>query len=277
MKKLTLIIIACLTLAAQAQTSADSVAIRAQAAITKFAAAGTLRYATLGIMLCDLRTGQIIASHNPDLACITAFTMKTVTSSAALQMLGWQFRFRTPVMAVGELDGDHLHGDIVVMGSGDPTLGSKHFPDNPNIVDEIVTALKQRGIRKIDGQIRISEGDFPYPDFDPNWEVEDLAWTYGAGVHGLNFADNRVGVSFRANGGQVTDVTFTPPVPGLKVINKLGTDNADNVEVLLESAGEAYVLTGSASNMKYDFTLTNPSPGALLADSIARALNAADI
>mgnify|MGYP002623450608 CR=1 FL=1 len=278
MKKLTLILIACLALSAAAQgTASDSIALRAQDAITKFAAAGTLRYATLGIMLCDLRTGQIIASHNPDLACITASTMKTVTASAALQLLGWQFRFRTPVMAVGELTGDHLRGDIVVMGTGDPTLGSKHFPDNPGIVDEIVTALKQRGIRKIDGKIRISEGDFPYPDFDPNWEVEDLAWTYGAGVHGLNFADNRVGVSFTANGGQVSDVTFNPPVPGLKVINKLTSDNADNVEVLLESAAQAYVLTGSASNMKYDFTLTNPSPGTMLADSLARALAAADI
>ena len=256
----------------------DSVALKAQAAIDRFASAGTLRYASVGVMLCDLRDGRLLASHNPDLAVVTASTMKTVTSSAALSLLGSQYRFRTAVMAVGEIDGSHLKGDLVVVGSGDPTLGSKHFAGNPDIAGEIVEALRQRGIRKIDGKVRIDDGEYAYPAYSPLWEAEDLAWSYGPGVHGVNFADNLLQLGFTSVNGQVSDVKIAPPVPGLKVVNKLSGENADRVELALEAANESLVLTGSASNkVKYSFTLTNPLPGAMLADSIGRALEAADI
>lgn len=250
----------------------------AQNVIDKFANAPTLRHATVGVMVCDIDSGKLIASHNPDLSVITASSMKTVTSSAALLLLGSQYRFKTPVFLVGEIDGETLHGDLVVVGCGDPTLGSKHFPENPNIVEEIVQGLKSRGIRKINGKIILDQSLISYPDYPVEWEVEDLAWGYGAGVNAVNFSDNRLHLRFTSKDGEISNVSIAPSVPGLEVINKLSRGNADNVNVLLESGHPSLILYGKASNSEnYDLTLANPIPGAMLADSIAHALRNADI
>ena len=48
--------------------------------------------------------------------------MKIVTLAAAAEKLGWDFTYQTRLFAAGPIDGGILHGDLIVVGSGDPSI-----------------------------------------------------------------------------------------------------------------------------------------------------------
>ena len=95
-----------------------------QEAVNKFVSHSSLRYASVGVQVIDLDSAKSIACYRPEQANITASTMKTVVSSAALGLMGPHFRFETPVYLDGEVRNGCLYGNLIVKGMGDPTLGA---------------------------------------------------------------------------------------------------------------------------------------------------------
>ena len=175
---------------------AQLAAMTPQEAVNKFVSHSSLRYASVGVQVIDLDSARSIASYRPEQANITASTMKTVVSSAALGLLGPHFRFETPVYLDGTVHDGIFTGTIVVLGTGDPTLGSVFLPCQANIVDEVIAALRARGITRVEGVISCDDNLYGYPYYDEDWDVGDLAYDYGAAVHGLNFHDNLMTVSY---------------------------------------------------------------------------------
>src|SRR5688572_4796375 len=57
----------------------------------------------------------VIFNHNSDAALIPASNLKLVTTAAALNGLGADFKFRTLLVSHGK--------DLILIGDGDPTLG----------------------------------------------------------------------------------------------------------------------------------------------------------
>ena len=135
-------------------------------AIDRFVDDSLMRHGSLGVIVVDVKSGKTLGSRNANMACITASTMKTVTSSAALELLGADYTFQTPVYLEGEIQGDCLNGDIVIEGVGDPTLGSVYFKENLDIVNEIVEFLKKQGIKEIFGKLRVDKSRYYYPAFN---------------------------------------------------------------------------------------------------------------
>ena len=226
MKRITLSVIAVLAAVLPLLASYTP-----QEAVNKFVSHSSLRYASVGVQVIDLDSAKSIASYRPEQANITASTMKTVVSSAALGLLGPHFRFETPVYLDGEIRGGCLYGDIIVKGMGDPTLGSVFLPCQANIVDEVIAALQALGVNRIEGEIICDDTYYGYPDYDEDWDVGDLAYDYGAAVHALNFHDNLVTVSYSFDArGRVSRSSFSPAVPGLKVISRCRASRGRNNE-----------------------------------------------
>ena len=249
-------------------------AYTAQEAVNKFVSNSSLRYASIGVTVIDLDSAKSIAGYRPEQANITASTMKTVVSSAALGMLGPHFRFETPVYLDGELDGCHFRGNIVIRGMGDPTLGSVFLPEQANIVDEILAALRARGITWVEGMIIGDDSYYGFPYFDEDWDVGDLAYDYGAAVHSLNFHDNLMKVSFTLDSrGRVSQSSISPSVPGVKVISRCRPNRGrSSVTPYLDYSVPALVLTGDAASKSFSNTYANPTPAPMLVDSVERAL-----
>lgn len=247
-----------------------------QEAVNKFVSHSSLRYASVGVQVIDLDSAKSIASYRPDQANITASTMKTVVSSAALGLLGPHFRFETPVYIDGEIRDNVLYGNVIVKGMGDPTLGSVFLPCQANIVDEIIAALKSRGVTRIEGDIICDDSYYGYPYYDEDWDVGDLAYDYGAAVHALNFHDNLVTVSYTLDSrGRVSRSSFSPSVPGLKVISRCrGSRGRNYITPYMDYSVPALVLTGETTAKSYRNTYANPTPAPMLADSLERALRA---
>ena len=273
MKKITLLLI--MALGATMLTSAYT----AQEAVDKFVSHSSLRYASVGVNVIDLDSAKSIAGYRRDQANITASTMKTVVSSAALGMLGPHYRFETPVYLDGELNDGCFKGNIIIRGMGDPTLGSRFLPCQANIVDEILAALKTRGISRVEGCVIGDDSYYGFPYFDEDWDVGDLAYDYGTAVHALNFHDNLMKVSFSLDSrGPVSSSSITPPVPGVKVISRCRPNRSRNsITPYLDYSGPALVLTGNAASRSYSNTYANPTPAPMLVDSVERALLYSDI
>ena len=249
-------------------------AMTEQEAVDLFVGNKALRHASAGVAVMRLDSSQIVASHLLDQAIITASTMKTVTSTAALETLGGDFQFETRVLLHGTQVGDTLHGDLVIVGGGDPTLGSRHFAKQANIITEVTKALKQRGINVVEGRVLTDESLYPYPPYNIHWDVGDLACDYGAAVHALNYADNEAHVSFRVDKwGRFSEFTTKPHLSNVQVINKMRFNaSRENVDFVLEYGSPSLVLTGLVCPGSYNLTFANPSPGQLLADSMLQSL-----
>lgn len=250
----------------------------AQKAVDAFGNDTSLVHGSITVAVYDIDADTLVAGFNPDMSCITASTMKTLTSSTALCVFGPKFTFKTCVYLIGEQKGKKFKGNIHVVGSGDPTLGSVYFPENPNIVAEIISKLKEKGIEKIEGEITVDSSMIPWPASNGWWEVGDLAWSYGMGIHGFNFCDNRTNLKFTAKDGEIFNARFEPAVPGVQIINRLtSTKNLDNIDLRLEEGTPAIVLHGTAANQDYDMKVATQLPSAMFIDSLARSIVAEGI
>ena len=268
-----------LSISAIAILSINAWCLTMQEAVDLFVSTPSLRHAAAGVAVMRIDSGTVVASNLLDQAIVTASTMKTVTSAAALEILGGDFQFQTNVLLQGNVENDTLHGNIVIVGSGDPTLGSRYFPKNPNIVKEIITALKDKGIKVIDGRILTDDSLYPYPHYSIHWDVGDLAWDYGAAVYPINYSDNVANVSFRVDkSGRFSPFVTKPALSGIQVINKMQYNSSqEDIDFALEFANPSLVLMGPVCPGSYNLLFANPTPNQLLVDSVAHSIQRAGI
>ncbi len=90
-----------------------------------------------------------------------ASVMKLVTTFAALDILGPDFTWKTPVLFDGPIDAKGvLHGNLVIRGAGDPTLVMERLW-------LLLARVRAQGVRGIDGDILIDRSAFSLPPHDP--------------------------------------------------------------------------------------------------------------
>ncbi|QDU31885.1 D-alanyl-D-alanine carboxypeptidase precursor [Anatilimnocola aggregata] len=84
------------------------------------------RHSHWGLLFVELKSGEVVFEHNRHKLFAPASATKLYSVAAALDGLGADYRFRTPVFARGELGADgKLKGDLILRASGDPTLGGR--------------------------------------------------------------------------------------------------------------------------------------------------------
>src|SRR5262249_25715740 len=83
------------------------------------------RQAHWGLLVVDSKSGQVLYEHNADRLFAPASTTKLYSCATALCLLGPDFKFKTPVYRRGEVDKGRLRGDLILVGSGDLTLGGR--------------------------------------------------------------------------------------------------------------------------------------------------------
>ena len=151
------------------------------------------------MLVIDLSDGGVIGEYNSSLPLIPASIMKCITTATLMSEAGHERQFETKVYTDGEIEDGILKGNIIIEGSGDPSLNSRYLPEGGNICEEITTALLEKGIGCVQGRIIIDENIWSGPAVPPSWASGDLSQAYGTGSHGLNFEDNASGKSSVAN------------------------------------------------------------------------------
>jgi D-alanyl-D-alanine carboxypeptidase/D-alanyl-D-alanine-endopeptidase (penicillin-binding protein 4) len=82
-----------------------------------------------GLLVVEAAGGRTVYSHDPDRLCTPASTTKLYSCSTALAELGPDYRFVTPVHRRGEVKDGRLQGDLILVASGDLTLGGRTDAD----------------------------------------------------------------------------------------------------------------------------------------------------
>src|SRR5262245_20141040 len=116
-----------------------------------------------GAIAVDLRTGQVVYQHNATRPLVPASTEKLTVAFAALKELGPSFRFHTEVLGAGKLVGDQWHGNLYLVGHGDPTLGIAD-------IGRLARDIKAAGIRRVTGRVIADERHFDAQRGAPGWK-----------------------------------------------------------------------------------------------------------
>src|SRR3954469_25073983 len=106
--------------------------------------AGQLPDDALSVLV--LRGDTVLLAHRADRPMHPASTMKLVTTLVALEQLGPVFRGRTELRTNAPLVDGVLKGDLVLRGGADVDLSSE-------VLDTMLRALRNQGIRHIDGRL----------------------------------------------------------------------------------------------------------------------------
>lgn len=125
--------------------------------------------ATSGLQVVDLDTGEEVFGKNADQLLNPASTMKVITAATALHHLGPSFKWSTDLVSSATLDASGtLHGDLYVVGHGDPTFDAGDLY-------EVVTELRLHGVRRIEGSVWFDDTYFETgPDaYLPGWNKEE--------------------------------------------------------------------------------------------------------
>jgi len=148
---------------------------------------------------------------NPDFGVNPASVFKLATTSAALDMLGPAWTWKTGVFTTGPVRNGVLQGSVVIVGTGDPSLVMER-------VWLLLRQLRDAGVRDIRGDIVLdhtgfaagthSAGDFDNAPSEPYNVLPDALL--------MNFRS--VTLSFQPDvAAHVARVSSEPPLAGLKI------------------------------------------------------------
>ena len=82
------------------------------------------KHAIISLYVVDTKTGKVVFDKNSQVGLAPASCLKVVTSAAAFELLGKDYRYKTDIGYDGNIEGNTLNGNLFITASGDPTLGS---------------------------------------------------------------------------------------------------------------------------------------------------------
>ncbi len=235
--------------------------------------------ANISVLVQNMTTGEVVDEYRSTRVVPPASVMKVLTTGAALELLGKDYRFSTTLEYTGEIENGVLRGNLYIRGEGDPSLGDKRSSFLPRWVQ----AVRDAGIRRIEGRVIADMGAFDGDAINPSWLLDDAANYYAPGIFGINYLGNTLNIVLQSGAvGTVAAVVKTEPnYPDLQLINRIRCTNItyDGAFVRgLPYSRERY-LTGSIPSNLGTFGVKGdlPNPGLLLAQHLTAQLNGAGI
>ena len=190
-------------------------------------AAPALERGFWGVLVRPVGRDETLYALNAGKLMMPASTMKVVTLAAAAEKLGWDFTYPTRLFASGPIDGGSLHGDLIVVGSGDPSIDDWDGKATQLFADW-AAQLKNAGISRIDGRIVGDDNAFDDDGLGQGWAWDDIAASFSASVSALQFNEGSVQLRLApgASVGAKAGVTVSPDYSGLTLSNLITTGAA---------------------------------------------------
>jgi D-alanyl-D-alanine carboxypeptidase/D-alanyl-D-alanine-endopeptidase (penicillin-binding protein 4) len=183
-----------------------------------------------GVLVKDVNGDQPLYSRNATKLMMPASTMKVVTLAAAAEKLGWDYTYTTRIYTTGKVAEGVLQGDLIVVGSGDPSIDDWDGAATALFADW-ATELKAAGIHAIRGRIIGDDNLFDDDEYGFGWSWDDMARSFSAGVSALQFNEGSVQLQIAPGRtiGSKALITVVPDFSGLTITNRVLTSAAGGV------------------------------------------------
>ncbi|MGL5636560.1 MAG: D-alanyl-D-alanine carboxypeptidase/D-alanyl-D-alanine endopeptidase [Bacteroidales bacterium] len=250
--------------------------------IPAFFGGSSQKYTSVSASVRECSGQKEIYAYQNDRLLTPASVLKLYTTASALAILSPDYTFRTTLACKGSIQaGGILEGDLIVIGGGDPTLGSRYFKTDP--IASFINGLQKKGICQIKGNICIDSHLYGAEIVPNKWIWEDMGNYYGSGVWGLNYKDNTYELYLRSkSAGSKPEILKTNPViPSIKFVNQLRSkaNNKDSAYIYGAPFQNERVILGSIPANKESFVIKGdmPEPARVFASDLASALKQAGI
>ncbi len=277
MKKVFLLVAGCFLLVAGLW--AQAISQKLQKAFQQFEADSQLKHAISSLYVIDAATGKVVFDKNSQIGLAPASTQKIITSVTAFELLGKDYRYKTELNHDGQIEEGKLKGNLFVIGSGDPTLGSWRWKEtNPEkTLKQWSEAIERRGISQISGVVLTNSGSFSYQAIPDGWIWQDIGNYYGAGAYPLNWKENQFDLKLRSGDNIGSSVEVFKDEEETDYINELkaaAKGTGDNAYVYYDN-----LIKGSIPAGEKGFTISaaNSDPVSSLLLDVHFALQARNI
>lgn len=231
--------------------------------------------ATTGVQVVRLgatpEQDAVLVAIDADKPLIPASNLKVITTAAALDALGSDFRFKTRFLSDGR--------DVALVGDGDPSFGDEEFLAPRGwtmltVFEGWAAELKRQGVTRVN-DVRVDDSIFEQTAFHPSWPTNQAHLPYEAQVSGVNFNANCLDVyTVRRSDGTAVGRT-EPPTDYVRLQGTLTVGSTHAPFLSRELGTNNVVLRGpiNATNRKaYRVTIDDPAlyAATVLAETLKR-------
>ena len=168
----------------------------------------------ISVLVVRAGSNQPVLEHNAQLAMSPASTMKLVTTCSGLSLLGVDYRWKTSAYAEGPVENGILHGNLYIVGTGDPKLVPEELID-------LVQKIHAAGINGIDGALVLDKHNFDISTRDAGAFDDEVRAPYNVGPDPLLYAFKSLSFSLSPTHGNAVAIDVTPPLDNLTIVNDL--------------------------------------------------------
>lgn len=242
-------------------------------------------HASWGIIVVDPATGETLYGKNADEMFVPASTTKLFSTAAVLEELGPDYRFVTPVYATASNGGA---SDLILVASGDPTMGGRTLPDgtiefmNTDHSDTnglLTTTNPLAGLENLSRQVKASGITRVSDVIIDDRLFENVHMEYMDTLSPIVINDNMVDISITPGAiGIAPSLTSRPLTSAYQIDNraKTGPHGTENTIITEENPAGTIVISGSiaadAGMVNKTYSVQDPSTFArtLFIESLVR-------
>lgn len=178
---------------------------------------------TWGVAVRSLKAHDTLVEINAHRLLTPASTLKILTLAVTADQLGWDYAFETRVFMTGTVKDGVLDGDLVVVGSGDPSFDDWDGAATATFASWSAR-LKALGITTIGGRIIGNDDVFTDEGYGAGWMWDDMAEDYSAPASGLQFNEGTAQILVTPTApGEPAMLSLTPSHTRFPMINRTTT------------------------------------------------------
>ncbi|MBS2213203.1 D-alanyl-D-alanine carboxypeptidase/D-alanyl-D-alanine-endopeptidase [Carboxylicivirga mesophila] len=219
------------------------------------------RHGAVSMMAVDLASGEVLLSHRADERMTPASLTKILTTGAALELLGPDYRYNTRFYLQAKSGVNNLY----IQGGADPTLGSDRFDESKAeiIFANVLRSLQQRHITSINA-ILVDNSCLPGISHPSKRLWEDMGNYYGAVPNGLSYKENTFYLTLQSPSGSGKSVSIVETEPELAIelqcIVKSASNNKDSAYIYGHPDMGKWYISGTIPQARDAFVIKGALP-----------------
>lgn len=277
------IIFALVFLAAVNAVHAQTIATKLATAWLAFENDPQMKSGIASLYVLDAATGAVVFDKNSRIGLAPASTQKIITAATAYEVLGQGFQYTTSFGYAGQLQNGRLSGNLYILPSGDPTLGSWRWKKTAedSVLTRIANAVSKTGIQTFSSFVIDTKG-WEGETVPGGWVWDDIGNYYGAGADVINWRENQYDLVMKSGkniGDAVTIVGTKPSLYNFEIVSNVTSaakGSGDNSYIYFPLTSSKAVVRGTIPVNEERFTISGAMPSgrnqflATLQDSLSR-------